>query len=86
VNNEGRITAFEEKKPNAGPGWINAGIYIFKQDLLNSIIFQKRFSLEREFLPTLIGKELCGFQCDAPFIDIGTPNSLARAMDFFYQR
>jgi NDP-sugar pyrophosphorylase family protein len=86
VDNVGRIIAFEEKKPNAGPGWINAGIYIFKKHLIYSIFPQKRFSLEREFFPNLIGKELYGFQCDASFIDIGTPKSLARAKDFFYQR
>ena len=41
VDNDGIILAFEEKKPNAGAGWINAGIYIFNTLLINSAFGRK---------------------------------------------
>lgn len=80
---EGFIRSFKEKGSNAGAGWINAGIYILKKHLLNSVFYRKPYSLERELFPDLVGKGLCGFQCTASFIDIGTPESLASAKYFF---
>ncbi len=79
----GLITKFEEKGVKYGSGWVNAGIYIFNRDLLKSIPSGQVFSLEREFFPSLIDKGLYGFRCEEEFIDIGTPESYARAEEFF---
>lgn len=85
MDEEGRITYFEEKCKGrqSNQGWINAGVYIMKKHLLESIPFGKHFSLERQFLPYLVGKGLFGFKTGGAFIDIGTPESYARAERFF---
>lgn len=79
----GLILGFEEKGTHFGPGWINAGMYILKKKLLESIPPGKPFSLEREFFPRLAEKCLYGYQSGGEFIDIGTPESYAGAENFF---
>jgi D-glycero-alpha-D-manno-heptose 1-phosphate guanylyltransferase len=83
VAKDGRLSAFEEKGSNTGPGWINAGIYIMKKSLVASMPAGSAFSLEREFFPRLLNKSLYGFYSNGRFIDIGTPQSLCRAQEFF---
>ena len=80
---DGRLSAFEEKGSDTGPGWINAGIYIMKKSLVASMPAGIAFSLEREFFPRLLNKGLCGFCSNGRFIDIGTPQSLRQAQEFF---
>lgn len=76
----GRIRAFREKQPDAGPGAISAGIYAFAPEVWKIIDELPGPSLERDVFQTLAPSTLAA--CDAgnvPFIDIGTPDSLARA-------
>ena len=80
---DGRIKRFEEKGGNTGPGWINAGIYILKRLLVESIVPEIRFSLEREFFPEIVEKGLYGFPFSGEFIDIGTRESYLLAEEFF---
>jgi len=77
------LLAFEEKGVNSGPAWINAGVYILKKALIETMPAGTPFSLEREFFPKLVNKELYGFRFDGKFIDIGTPETFALAEDFF---
>ena len=79
----GCLSAFEEKGLNSGPGWINAGIYIMKKSLVASMPAAIAFSLEREFFPRLLSKRFYGYCSTGRFIDIGTPQSLHRAREFF---
>jgi len=79
ISEDDRIESFKEKGGNAGPGWINAGIYLLKKNLVGTIPFRKTYSLEREFFPGLIGKGLYGYRCEAQFLDIGTPESYSQA-------
>jgi len=83
IDNKGRIIGFEEKSMDALPGLINAGIYMFNRWLLKSIPPEIKFSIEQDFLPNLVNKELYGFCSDGKFIDIGTPESLIEAGEFF---
>ena len=83
VDEEGRILKFDEKGAGHGPGWVNAGVYIFNKVLLESIPIGKFFSVERQFFPNLIGRGLHGFRTKGAFIDIGTPESYARAEEYF---
>lgn len=85
VDRDGRILQFDEKGGGHGPGWVNAGVYIFNRDLLKTTPLGKPFSLEKEFFHSLIGKGLYGFQSEGAFIDIGTPESYAMAEDFFFK-
>lgn len=69
-----KITSFEEKNNKSIEGFINAGIVLF--DSLNFYSWnQKIFSLERDFLPSLVDKnELGVVKLDTDFIDIGVPS------------
>jgi D-glycero-alpha-D-manno-heptose 1-phosphate guanylyltransferase len=74
------ITGFNEKKKKSGPGLVNAGIYLFNSDVINSIPQRYPISLETEFFPTLIKKEtVYGFTSHKNLIDIGTPERLKEA-------
>lgn len=83
VDDEGRVTAFNEKPAAAGGGDINLGIYFMARRVIGGIADGRPVSLERETFPGLVGKGLYGFASDAPFIDIGTPDALAAAGEFF---
>lgn len=75
---KGHILAFEEKKPDAGPGLINAGAYVLSSSLLTSQ--PAAFSFESEFLAPYVSQLKPAFHlASGQFIDIGTPESYARA-------
>jgi D-glycero-alpha-D-manno-heptose 1-phosphate guanylyltransferase len=84
-NNEFKITSFEEKGEQKGPGWINAGIYLFEKKIISDIPKDCSYSLERNFFPKLLDKRLFGFCTNDEFIDIGTPESYSRA-DCFLEK
>ena len=67
----------------SGSGWINAGVYLMKKEVLNTVPDGRLYSLEKQFFPTLVGEGLCGCQIGKRFIDIGTPESFATAEYFF---
>ena len=84
TNGGDRIRGFFEKRNVACPGWINAGVYLLSRELLTSMPANAiPFSIEREFFPGTLEKGLGGYKIRAPFIDIGTPESLASAAAFF---
>lgn len=83
VSEDGAILAFREKQGQAVPGWISAGIYLLARHLLESIPTDRAVSIERECFPRWTQSGLGGFRIEGEFIDIGTPESLARAEDFF---
>jgi D-glycero-alpha-D-manno-heptose 1-phosphate guanylyltransferase len=78
-----RILRFEEKQALAGPGWINAGIYLLDRKLFESVAQDKPMSLERDLLPNWILSEgAYGFR-GCRFIDIGVPESYDLSDEFF---
>jgi NDP-sugar pyrophosphorylase family protein len=77
-----RILAFAEKSDIAAPGPINAGIYILEKSLVESIPAGRPVSLEKEMFPQWIRGGLMAWETDAPFIDIGTPDSYARIGEY----
>ena len=82
VQSDGALSGFVEKANAFGPGWINAGVYLFSQRLLRSIPESAR-SLERDVLPRWAGAGLYGYRCKRAFLDIGTPESYAASARFF---
>jgi phosphoheptose isomerase len=80
---DGRIRGFAEKRGVAEPGWINAGIYLLSRPLLESLPATTPLSLEREVFPLWLEGGLGSYAVRAPFLDIGTPESLAAAGPFF---
>jgi D-glycero-D-manno-heptose 1,7-bisphosphate phosphatase len=73
-----RVTGFAEKT-SGGPGLINGGVYCLKTSALD-LLPPPPCSLERDLFPILAGKgQLLGKNCNGYFIDIGLPETLARA-------
>lgn len=81
LSEDGSIAAFKEKG-GSGPGWINAGVYFLKRSIIELIPTGRAYSLEQDLISRLIGKGLYGYRAPAKFIDIGTPESFARAGEF----
>ncbi|MCE5327938.1 MAG: nucleotidyltransferase family protein [Planctomycetaceae bacterium] len=71
-----RVVKFVEKGGSARPGWINAGVYALEERALDGRTAGAAFSLERDVFEPLAG-QIGAYLCDAPFADIGTPQSLA---------
>ena len=67
------IISFREKGESAEPGYVNAGIYLLEQAVLNLLPSTTPSSLERDLFPLLVGRGLYAFRQATPFIDIGTP-------------
>lgn len=82
LGDDGCITAFREKQPGIGPGYVNAGAYLFDRAVLAAIPADRVVSLERQVLPQLVGRGLYGWPDEAGFIDIGTPETYCRAHAF----
>ncbi len=86
IDPEGRVISFAEKSGNSGESaTINAGAYIFRRSVFEQLHENTNISLEYDVLPKLCGFGLYGCVQDAPFIDIGTPDTLAAA-DLFIGR
>jgi NDP-sugar pyrophosphorylase family protein len=80
LDQRGRIRGFIEKDPHfRGSGLVNAGIYLFSAALLDEIAAGDASSLEREVFERAPAGSLDAFTGRFPFIDIGTPESLALA-------
>ncbi len=79
VNAQQQLTAFREKQPGNGP--VNAGVYLLRHTLLANVSTDKESSLEYDCFPQWLaaGKNIGVFAQSAPFIDIGTPETLKRA-------
>jgi NDP-sugar pyrophosphorylase family protein len=85
LDKDDRVTRFDEKGAATGRGWINAGIYLFRQDFLNQIP-SGRVSLERTIFPASTGR-MHGYRNPiGAFIDIGTEESYRAAEAFIAGR
>jgi D-glycero-D-manno-heptose 1,7-bisphosphate phosphatase len=74
----GRIAGFAEKSAG-GPGLINGGVYCLRRSALDWLP-SPPCSLEKDLFPRLAAeRRLAGLPCDGYFIDIGLPETLARA-------
>jgi NDP-sugar pyrophosphorylase family protein len=81
----GKLLGFQEKRP--GRGIINAGIYLFRDALLAKFPERRPLSFETEVFPALLqaGAAIQVCPVTAPFLDIGTPESLRQAEEFIRQ-
>lgn len=81
-NANGELAGFNEKKPGAGV--INAGVYLFRARTTGLFGDRTPLSFEADVFPGLIAQGVRMKVCvtDAPFLDIGTPESLPLAEDF----
>ena len=73
-----RVTGFRDRPEHPGRGVVNTGVYVFQRALADRL--GPCSSLERDVLPLLArDQQLLGVAFDGYFIDIGVPNSFARA-------
>jgi NDP-sugar pyrophosphorylase family protein len=79
------LLGFTEKRP--GKGVINAGAYLLRDSLVRQFPGTLPLSFEQEVFPRLIaqGSLLKVCSVDAPFLDIGTPETLRQAQSFIEQ-
>jgi D-glycero-alpha-D-manno-heptose 1-phosphate guanylyltransferase len=78
-----RISGFTASG-SAGPGRINAGVYLMAGDLLEGMGLPDAFSFERDVLTPKVGAlRPLAFPARGLFIDIGVPADYARAQQIF---
>jgi mannose-1-phosphate guanylyltransferase len=79
LNDEARILGFEEKV-EAGPAWINGGVYVLEPAILDLIPTGRVVSAERETFPLVLRRNLrmFGYPVQGFFVDIGTPEGYRR--------
>ncbi|HUQ90175.1 MAG TPA: sugar phosphate nucleotidyltransferase [Bryobacteraceae bacterium] len=82
IAEDSTLLGFREKQPGAGV--INAGVYFFRKRLLDLFPKTTPLSMELDVFPALLaaGSHLKVLAVEAPFLDIGTPQSLAEAEAF----
>ena len=78
TDSTGRVTAFLEKpttQEEIVTDQINAGCYVFKRRIIDSIPSGRPVSVERETFPHLLAAEamVTGFVDDGYWLDLGTP-------------
>lgn len=79
INQDERITGFEEKKFQEN-GLINGGVYLINTDSIKALNLPVKFSFEKEFLEIYFEKlSTFGFIQERYFIDIGIPDDYHRA-------
>jgi D-glycero-alpha-D-manno-heptose 1-phosphate guanylyltransferase len=83
IEKDNIIKGFKEKsKENVGEGLINAGIYFVNKSQIENLNAPLKCSMELDIFPELIKLGLYGFKTTAPFIDIGTPETLSQIEEF----
>ena len=85
IDAHGELTGFAEKRP--GRGVINAGVYLLRDSLLAAMSGPLPLSFETDVFPRLLRQNarIKVVEVQAPFLDIGTPDSLRQAELFVQQ-
>ena len=79
---EGKIQAFREKQPTHRAGYVNGAVYLFDRSIADAFPSDREnFSMERDVFPNV--SNLYALQTDADWIDIGVPERLAYAREYF---
>ncbi len=80
LDEEGRVTAFLEKMPNPVTNRINAGCYVFRRRVIDTIPFGEVVSVERQTFPGLLaeGRVVMGYVDTAYWLDLGTPAAFVK--------
>lgn len=82
VNSACRVISFGEKDANAaGPGLINAGVYVFDRALFEDEA-ERNLSLETGLLPEYVRYGGYGYIVHGRFIDIGIPETYREAQQY----
>lgn len=74
-----RIVGLNPQIQRQGPVLINAGLYVFRKDLLKRLAMPESFSLENEIFLHPRSLDIRAHICNGTFLDIGTPEDYQRA-------
>lgn len=81
IDAHGLLKAFREKTPGAGT--INTGVYAFTEGALRALPATRPLSFEYDVFPALAARNRVHVSTvEAPFLDIGTPETMAAAERF----
>jgi NDP-sugar pyrophosphorylase family protein len=84
IDSTGLIEGFVEKDATfRSAATVNAGVYLLSAELLDQIADGQSVSLEHDVFERLPPRSLAALAGRFSFIDIGTPESLAQAREFF---
>lgn len=80
TDSNGRVTAFLEKTEDPPTNQINAGCYVFKRSVIESIPANRVVSVERETFPGLLaeGRLVVGHVDNSYWRDMGRPDDFTR--------
>lgn len=80
TDEDGRVEAFLEKTPNPPTDQINAGCYVFRREIIESIPAGVPISVERDVFPRLLkeGKRVFGHVDAQYWRDMGTPDDFVQ--------
>ena len=80
TDGSGRVLAFLEKSPEPVTDQVNAGCYVFRRSVLESIPAGRPVSVERETFPGLLaaGATVLGYVDSTYWLDLGTPATFVR--------
>ena len=81
TDGDGRVREFLEKSPEPVTDQINAGTYVFKRSLIDSIPSGRVVSVERETFPQLLASEAVvqAYVDTSYWLDVGTPAAFVQA-------
>jgi mannose-1-phosphate guanylyltransferase len=81
TDDDGRVLQFLEKMPDPVTSWVNAGCYVFRRSVIDTIPRGRRVSVERETFPGLLeaGGQVFAWRETAFWSDVGTPRAYVEA-------
>lgn len=84
LDGKGKIVRFLEKAGDK-PALISCGVYLVERAVIDRIPTGRAVSLERDVFPGLAGHDLYGVVGRGTFLDIGTPQALAKADNLLHE-
>lgn len=86
IEEDDRISHFVEKPPvgEAPSSWINAGIQVWRREVLDRIPAGREVSFEREILPGLLEQGVYGSRFQGYWQDAGTPARVLHAQRLLF--
>jgi mannose-1-phosphate guanylyltransferase len=80
VDDRGRVQAFLEKMPNPVTNRINAGCYVFRRSVIDTIPKGEVVSVERQTFPGLLDADavVMAYVDTAYWLDLGTPHAFVQ--------
>ena len=85
---DGRVLSFHEKEhSDPSPGYVNAGVYVFRRELIQGIQPDIVQSLENNVFSSLLaqGELIFAYSTSGYFLDMGTPQRLEQLRADFMQ-